>query len=687
MAELLPITNTMVNPSAVGSKNPGIGSEVTGEQSGVSEAQGNNLFNPILQRMLTSQSGSTADKAAITCEEGDMTPSEEELAAAVADVAPEVDMSEELRKVMELKTVPIAATFTIACADVAQAASKQSVQNVVEAEQAKTAVADAAAASGARETQVPTQIPVSRPAISIDLIEATQIHQPQPLVNPAQRALDQAPTAVSYAPLTSQQPEGDSAAVLGAPGITLNDSWRPSAGGENAEASVLETISQLHINNTKNSFAGPAATVTEPTGASQPPMAVAVPSLQNTEAVAARKPIEGEQSHSKNTPSVIFDEKNTSSVLADGTKNVVREKNSQVSFDYFLPPGPGLADAQQPIAEKETAPPALALATPEELKRNLSTAAAKGMASVAGASSVLEQKPDESLKRPTSGEINATKAEGPTPADTVRGKIVAAPRTESNTAQNQNEDGRPVLSRPEQVQPVASEVKGVLAGDAKVFPSSARSVAGKEGGPESQSDIRDKDTEAGRPMVAVKPQQPGSGESTKSDMMATLHSGPKVPGLSSTRPNAPELGSAKTVNLPPDLLSSVQDQIAKAVSLKLTDNVSEMKVLLTPETLGEVTIKVRMEEGTMAARIDVSQANVRAALEASLPQLREALSSRGIQVERIDILNASYSSSKESHNQSREKSRGSLRRGEESDGLEAYEGGRFLGYNTLDYLV
>jgi flagellar hook-length control protein FliK len=143
----------------------------------------------------------------------------------------------------------------------------------------------------------------------------------------------------------------------------------------------------------------------------------------------------------------------------------------------------------------------------------------------------------------------------------------------------------------------------------------------------------------------------------------------------------------KQATLPPELLQSVPDQVAREISLKLLDKVSEMKLVLKPESLGEVSINVRMEEGAMVARINVNQNQVRSALEANLPQLRDALTSRGIQVDRIDVLTSSNSSSRESQSQSRDKSRGSSKRRADVEGVEAYESTRFLGYNTVEYLI
>ena len=153
------------------------------------------------------------------------------------------------------------------------------------------------------------------------------------------------------------------------------------------------------------------------------------------------------------------------------------------------------------------------------------------------------------------------------------------------------------------------------------------------------------------------------------------------------RQDVQQVPQAKSMPILSELLSGVHEQIAKEISLKVLSGTSEIRIMLKPEALGNVTVNIRMEEGTMVARIDVSQPNVRTALEANLPQLREALVNKGIQVDRIDVMTSAFSSSRESSNQQRERTKSGLKRGEEAEAVETYEAGRFLGYNTMDYLV
>ena len=168
---------------------------------------------------------------------------------------------------------------------------------------------------------------------------------------------------------------------------------------------------------------------------------------------------------------------------------------------------------------------------------------------------------------------------------------------------------------------------------------------------------------------------------------AELQRAQPVPFATKAERTESTVAQQKQATIPADLLQTVPDQLAREISLKLMDKVSEMKVVLKPESLGEVSINVRMEEGSMVASIDVSHNQVRTALEASLPLLRDALTTRGIQVDRIDILTSSNSSSRESQSQARERGKGSSKRRGDVEGVEGYDSTRYLGYNTVEYLI
>jgi flagellar hook-length control protein FliK len=141
--------------------------------------------------------------------------------------------------------------------------------------------------------------------------------------------------------------------------------------------------------------------------------------------------------------------------------------------------------------------------------------------------------------------------------------------------------------------------------------------------------------------------------------------------------------------LPPATARSVFDQVVTGAALQVRGDTSEMRIKLVPESLGEVTLNVRMEGGQMTAQIDVSHAAVKAALESNMPQLREALSSHGIEVQRLDVFQHGQSTTKDTGGeQSNRYPRQNARHNTYvTDAIDQIDTGRMMGYNTIEVVM
>jgi flagellar hook-length control protein FliK len=139
--------------------------------------------------------------------------------------------------------------------------------------------------------------------------------------------------------------------------------------------------------------------------------------------------------------------------------------------------------------------------------------------------------------------------------------------------------------------------------------------------------------------------------------------------------------------LPEEVSKGLLEQVTKELSVWTNARGSEVKLHLVPESLGELVMKVKMEEGKMSAQIDVTQVNVKAALEANLPQLREALATRGIEVHRIEILAAGDAAARESRSQQEGKSKSNGKRRVTDAEAAQYQNAKWLGYNTMDFVI
>jgi flagellar hook-length control protein FliK len=186
--------------------------------------------------------------------------------------------------------------------------------------------------------------------------------------------------------------------------------------------------------------------------------------------------------------------------------------------------------------------------------------------------------------------------------------------------------------------------------------------------------------------------QSQSGSST-GDAMTGKNFSAMVSQISGTRPSPVQqnekVASEPSQALPAQLSQGVVDQVVKHISLQVEGKSSEMRLTLKPESLGDVVVQVRMDDGKMHAQIDVGQASVKTALESNLPQLRQALVERGIDVQRIDVFAAAQSSTQESNGGQGDRPRRHTgnRRNAEVDPVEQYQASRQMGYNTMEIIM
>lgn len=81
----------------------------------------------------------------------------------------------------------------------------------------------------------------------------------------------------------------------------------------------------------------------------------------------------------------------------------------------------------------------------------------------------------------------------------------------------------------------------------------------------------------------------------------------------------------------------VPGQIVEQARLIRTDEDTQMVIRLKPEHLGELTLRVRVENGVVNASFYSENAQVRSLLEASLFQLKQDLASQGIKVDNVGV--------------------------------------------------
>ena len=186
-----------------------------------------------------------------------------------------------------------------------------------------------------------------------------------------------------------------------------------------------------------------------------------------------------------------------------------------------------------------------------------------------------------------------------------------------------------------------------------------------------------------------------SGPATQTELLArmtsqfsSLHNQQLTPlrqadSVQSSAASLPNQSGLTTGNLE----QTIMDQVSKNLSLNLHNNSSEVRIAMKPESLGEVVMKVKMDDGKVSAQINVNNVNVKAILDANVAQLHDTLLSRGIEVQRIDIVADGQAAFGSSSGQNKPKQKSQQRDMPDVTALGQYESLRTMGYNTIELIM
>ena len=139
--------------------------------------------------------------------------------------------------------------------------------------------------------------------------------------------------------------------------------------------------------------------------------------------------------------------------------------------------------------------------------------------------------------------------------------------------------------------------------------------------------------------------------------------------------------------MPEDFAKNLMVKISDEVKLHVEGKSSEVRVMMKPESLGELSLRVTMHEGKLVAQMDVTQSAVKNALEAQLPQMREALASQGIDIHRFEIVSGGETQFQRQSEGSAFRQQHRSRRQMDVEVIEDLDGMKYLGYNTVEYII
>ncbi|HSK10820.1 MAG TPA: flagellar hook-length control protein FliK [Vicinamibacterales bacterium] len=122
--------------------------------------------------------------------------------------------------------------------------------------------------------------------------------------------------------------------------------------------------------------------------------------------------------------------------------------------------------------------------------------------------------------------------------------------------------------------------------------------------------------------------------------IASTGSGTVVPVVQAVSRGAavPEPASAPPV-APPDPATpdTVTSRVVRAMSMSWRDGVGEARVRLEPESLGTVTVALRVERGVVTATLTSEVAAVRDSIHAHERELRAGLAAHGLDLDRLVV--------------------------------------------------
>jgi hypothetical protein len=98
---------------------------------------------------------------------------------------------------------------------------------------------------------------------------------------------------------------------------------------------------------------------------------------------------------------------------------------------------------------------------------------------------------------------------------------------------------------------------------------------------------------------------------------------------------APSLEARSTSAIPDD--GDLRRQIVQTIRMQWLNGVGDVRVTLQPEYLGEITVSLRVEQGTVSAHVNAEVPEVRAWITAHEPLLRAGLSDQGLTLDRLVV--------------------------------------------------
>lgn len=122
----------------------------------------------------------------------------------------------------------------------------------------------------------------------------------------------------------------------------------------------------------------------------------------------------------------------------------------------------------------------------------------------------------------------------------------------------------------------------------------------------------------------------------------------EVEGITNTVVTAGDLQKAQLAAMPADktapavlnasnFADEMTEHVLKNMKVTLSEGFSEAKLSLFPKNLGHIDVRISMHDGQLIAQFAADSLAAKQMLENQLPQLRQALLTQGLQVEKLEV--------------------------------------------------
>ncbi|CAM3356141.1 flagellar hook-length control protein FliK [Marinicrinis lubricantis] len=104
---------------------------------------------------------------------------------------------------------------------------------------------------------------------------------------------------------------------------------------------------------------------------------------------------------------------------------------------------------------------------------------------------------------------------------------------------------------------------------------------------------------------------------------------------------AADVQANPTVKMHAHQFAEEMSRLVKSMNLSQQNGMAEAKIILMPETLGQVEVRISMQNGVMTAQFVADTMLGKDALETQLLQLRASLQQQGLQVDKLEVTQSS----------------------------------------------